>query len=271
MGQKILLRLRPHHTPESFLEIEEVVQTISLSGLQDEYDKLVRSGYAGEGFYSNGHRLGEAISHNVPAHMARAKALEAAEKRRRMQQALGDGGGRRLGGSLPVRPGMSQRELSAMAAERRARDEKMCGQGARAEEEAAKAAKESVIDLTGDSDSDDEVMVIADDPPVASGSSSKVKAKPPETRRDNAKEAAGSLKRKAPPERIQKVSVPKTDEWECSVCTLLNRAGALQCDACLTTRPVDSTFGWACLTCGEGGMSPDFWTCSFCGTMKTTS
>ncbi len=45
--------------------------------------------------------------------MARAKALEAAEKRRRMQ-ALGDGGGRRLGGSFPVRPGMSPRELAAM-------------------------------------------------------------------------------------------------------------------------------------------------------------
>ncbi len=144
----------------------------------------------------------------------------------------------------------------------------MCGQGARAEEEAAKAAQESVIDLTGDSDSDDEVMVI-DDPPMASGS---VKAKSPEMRRDNVKkEPVSSLKRKAPPERTQKVSARKTDEWECSVCTLLNRATALQCDACLTPRPVDSTFGWTCLTCGEGGMSPDFWTCSFCGTMKTTS
>ncbi|KAF8921860.1 WLM domain-containing protein [Mucidula mucida] len=224
MGQKILLRLRPHHTPDSFLEIEEVVQTMLhelthnvhgphddkfykfLSGLQDEYDKLVRSGMRGKGYFAQ-----------CPVHMARAKALEAAEKRRRMQ-ALGDGGGRRLAAAFL--------ELAAMAAERRARDEKMCGQGARAEEEAAKAAQESVIDLTGDSDSDDEVMVI-DDPPIASGRA---------------------------PGTTQKVSARKTDEWECSVL-----------DACLTPRPVDSTFGWTCLTCGEGGMSPDFGPVRFVG------
>ena len=58
----------------------------SISFLPDsgnEYEALQRSGYAGEGFYSKGHRLGENVSHDLPPHLARVRALEAAEKRRR--------------------------------------------------------------------------------------------------------------------------------------------------------------------------------------------
>ena len=80
-----------------------------LSGLQDEYDALQRSGYAGEGFFSEGKRLGTNISHNLPPHMARRKALEAAEKRRQTSL-LGTGG--RLGGENR-NPGLSPRELAA--------------------------------------------------------------------------------------------------------------------------------------------------------------
>ena len=64
-----------------------------LAGLEAEYEDLKRSGYAGEGFHSPGIRLGVGTSHNLPPHLARLKALEAAEKRR----ARGSGGGRRLG------------------------------------------------------------------------------------------------------------------------------------------------------------------------------
>ena len=66
-----------------------------LAGLESEYEDLRRSGYSGEGFHSAGVRLGVGTSHNLPPHLARLKALEAAEKRRR---AGGSGGGRRLGG-----------------------------------------------------------------------------------------------------------------------------------------------------------------------------
>ena len=38
------------------------------------------------------------MSHNLPPHLARLKALEAAEKRRKVSQILGGEGGRRLGG-----------------------------------------------------------------------------------------------------------------------------------------------------------------------------
>lgn len=81
-----------------------------LDGLQDEYDGLQRSGYAGEGFFSEGKRLGTNISHNVPPHIARLKALEAAEKRAKTSRVLGSGG--RLGGSAR-NAGLSPRELAA--------------------------------------------------------------------------------------------------------------------------------------------------------------
>lgn len=80
-----------------------------LSGLEDEFDALQRSGYAGEGFFSDGKRLGANISHNVPLHLARAKALEAAEKRRK-SSILTSGSGAKLGG-INVR-GLSPRELA---------------------------------------------------------------------------------------------------------------------------------------------------------------
>ena len=79
--------------------------------MEEEYEALQRSGYAGEGFHSKGHRVGANVSHNLPFHLARVKALEAAEKRKRMGGMLGDGG--RLGGSSPARRGMTPRELAA--------------------------------------------------------------------------------------------------------------------------------------------------------------
>ncbi|KAK0505764.1 WLM domain-containing protein [Armillaria luteobubalina] len=281
MGQKILLRLRPAYSPESFLDIEEVVQTMLhelthnihgphddqfykfLSGLQDEYEQLVRTGYAGEGFFSKGHRLGGDVSHNVPQYMSRAKALEAAEKRRQASQVLG-GGGRRVGtSSSGMRSGKSLRELAALAAEQRAHDEKACGLGTRAELEAEKAAKESVvIDLTGD-DYDkgwDPAVIIVSDSREAGPSERPI---PTRNRPSSSspRESSSSVVHRS-------TGFTKSDQWSCAVCTLLNAPMALQCDACLTPRPSD---GWACLACGQGGMAHDLWMCSFCGQIKTHS
>jgi hypothetical protein len=80
-----------------------------LSKLEDEYSALKRSGYAGEGFFSPGHRLG--TSHNVPPHIARLKAAEAAEKRKRTTEVMGSGG--RLGGIEGGNKGLTPRELAA--------------------------------------------------------------------------------------------------------------------------------------------------------------
>lgn len=57
------------------------------------------------------------MSHNVSPHLARARALEAAEKRKRLGEVMGDGGGRRLGGTLPAWSGQSPQELAVMVRE----------------------------------------------------------------------------------------------------------------------------------------------------------
>ncbi|KAI0362953.1 WLM-domain-containing protein [Pilatotrama ljubarskyi] len=189
-GQKILVRLRPAHAPDTFYDEEDIVRTMLhelthnvhgphddkfyalLSTLEDEYAALRAAGYSGEGFHANGRRLGTNVSHDLPPHIARQKAVEAAENRRKIAVVLGRGG--KLGGA--AKSTKSLRELTAEAAERRARDEKTCGSGALAHAEAEKAAKESVrddvIDLTAD-DSDDsspepEFIVIDDDSPQPS-------------------------------------------------------------------------------------------------------
>jgi DNA-dependent metalloprotease WSS1 len=80
-----------------------------LSGLEDEWEVLKRSGYSGEGFHSAGRRVGVGISHNLPMHAGRTKAVEAAEKRAKQQRLLG-GPGRTLGGRKDSK---SPRELAA--------------------------------------------------------------------------------------------------------------------------------------------------------------
>ncbi|CDO73047.1 hypothetical protein BN946_scf185007.g101 [Trametes cinnabarina] len=192
-GQKILVRLRPAHAPDTFYDEEDVVHTMlhelthnvhgshdekfykHLSELEEDYENLRKSGYSGEGFHSDGRRLGTNFSHNLPPHIARQKAVAAAEKRKQISAILGGGG--RLGGG--ARSDKSLRELAAEAAERRARDEKACASGAVAEAEAEKAARESVrddvIDLTGD-DSDHspepEIIVLDEASPSSSSSNS---------------------------------------------------------------------------------------------------
>ncbi|KAG8877612.1 hypothetical protein FRB97_003241 [Tulasnella sp. 331] len=159
-GQKICIRLRPAFDESAFLEEHEVIGTMLhelthnvhgphdqkfyklLSQLEDEFDALQRSGYAGEGFHSPGARLGQGVSHDLPLHLAKEKALAAAEKRR--QAAIVMKGGGKLGGKSDA--GKSIRQLAAEAAERRAKDEKTCGSGAEAQVEADRAARDGVED-----------------------------------------------------------------------------------------------------------------------------
>jgi len=126
-GQKILLRLRPARAPNTFYELEQLVLVMLhelthnvhgphdekfykyLKGLEDEYYSLRIGGYDGEGFHGKGTAVGQGVSHNLPPHIARLKALEAAEKRRQVQVAIGRGG--RLGGK--TQRGLTPRELAA--------------------------------------------------------------------------------------------------------------------------------------------------------------
>ncbi|KAH8119143.1 WLM domain-containing protein [Phellopilus nigrolimitatus] len=248
-GQKILLRLRPPEAPNTFYDEEQLVAVMLhelthnvhgphddkfykfLSELEAEYDTMKRSGYDGEGFYSKGIRLGVGVSHNLPSHLARTKALQAAERRKVVQGVLADGGGQRLGGrSLR---GLSPRELAVQvlfyyshtpgvlslmisvsplqAAEMRARDEKSCGTrlGSEAQKEADEAARDSI---------EDKAAVL--DVPVGDRDSF-----PPEN------SAAGASTSKTPTNDLGK------EGWPCPVCTLNNPSGTLRCLACLSTCP----------------------------------
>ena len=241
-----------------------------LAELEDEYDALQRSGYAGEGFFSPGHRLGAGVSHGLPPHLARVRALEAAERRRR-HETLTKGGGR-LGGRSSALERLSPRELAARvsfvflsaiwqcpygylskAAERRKRDEMVCGSGSLALREAAKAAKLSVVDkvmvdLTKDGD---DALASHSSNPGSSRSQS----------------ASGSTRARNTP-----TARPSPDgQWTCPVCTLINTDLVLQCDACLTERPIDTSIGWACATCGERDIPHEVWSCRFCGAIKNHS
>lgn len=138
-GQKILLRLRYAGDVKQFLPMEQVVDTMlhELSHivfgphdekfhnlwnqLREEYEGLLRKGYTGEGFLSEGRMLG---GRRVPRHEAQRIARIAAEKRRDLSK----GSGQKLGGA-PVPVGTDIRNVIVGAIERRATITKGCGSG----------------------------------------------------------------------------------------------------------------------------------------------
>lgn len=140
-GQKILLRLRYPGDRTQFLPIEQVVDTMlhELSHivhgphdakfhalweqLRDEHEGLVMKGYTGEGFLSQGHKLGGRSG--VPIHEARRVARAAAEDRAR-QAERSRGSGQRLGGA-PVHRGQDIRAVITNAVERRNTIDRGCG------------------------------------------------------------------------------------------------------------------------------------------------
>ncbi|KAJ2558024.1 hypothetical protein EV175_001003 [Coemansia sp. RSA 1933] len=179
-GLEIRIRLRPAQDRSQFLRYEDLLGTMLhelvhivrgphdaefykiLDELKAEAEVLLAKGYTGDGFFSDGHRLGPGIlSHNVPLHVQREKALQAAEARRRLQK-LGLGGPPRKVGdgasSLDMQKRYTPAQMAAMAAERRWKDEKWCG------EAMAGIVEETSHQSNGDG-SDVEVVVISDSDP----------------------------------------------------------------------------------------------------------
>ncbi|KAI0313787.1 WLM domain-containing protein [Amylostereum chailletii] len=293
-GQKILLRLRPAWAPDTFYPQEDVIRTMLhelthnvhgphdqhfykfLSGLEDEYEALQRSGYAGEGFFTKGHRLGAGASHNLPPHVARLRALQAAERRKQVGSVLGGGG--RLGGGDLANLGLSPRELAVLAADMRAADEKACASGDLARQEAERAFKESIqsagFDRSAQDDDDDDIIILDSPPPTAGSSRNGSTSR---TERNRPPPIPSSTKPKPPP--VDRSSRPA--QWTCTTCTLINEPHAAACEACLALRaktkpnppppPVPLPSGWDCAVCGEKGMEHQFWTCTFCGSVKASS
>ncbi|KAG9125987.1 hypothetical protein FRC07_005320 [Ceratobasidium sp. 392] len=141
-GAKILVRLRPAQSPDTFYPIEQLVRVMLhelthnvhgphderfysfLNKLEDEYDALVVGGWRGTGFFAPGDKLGNrgtglrAVGGTSGQFdtAGKRKAIEAAEARRRIE-AFGSGG--RLGGSrVASQSGKSRQELAAEVRQR---------------------------------------------------------------------------------------------------------------------------------------------------------
>ncbi|KAI9044151.1 metalloendopeptidase WSS1 [Aspergillus affinis] len=261
-GQKICLRLRYASDVRQFLPIEHVLDTMLhelchivhgphnqqfhalWNQLRDEHEELAMKGYTGEGFLSQGKRLG---GRRMPVDEARRQARAAAEQRR----ALSAGSGQRLGGA-PVLRGTDMRRVIADAAQRRIDVTKGCASGAdnsadlaeeasrdgfltKAEEDDAneRAIMEAFIDLIEEEERErygPSYIPPTQDNPAGPRSNPSPPPVPHETRPT------------APVQSQDLVDLTSDDSlyeqpWACPTCTLENPATFLCCDACAAERP----------------------------------
>ncbi|KAJ3414986.1 hypothetical protein HDV05_005817 [Chytridiales sp. JEL 0842] len=159
-GAEIKIRLRPHYDENVFFDFECILGTMlhelvhilrgphdaifykHLDELTAECEDNIKKGWTGDGFDSNGFRLGQGVSHNLPEHLAKKAAAEAAQTRLKKAKVMIPAGGRRLGSATgpegdslsslekKVKPGM----MAAIAAERRMKDRVWCGSKENAED-----------------------------------------------------------------------------------------------------------------------------------------
>ncbi|KAJ2078897.1 hypothetical protein H4R24_004156 [Coemansia sp. RSA 988] len=171
-GHEIRLRLRSPHDDCQFLEYTDVLGTMlhelvhieraphdsefyrRLDELRRETEELMARGYTGDGFHSDGRRVGQGVSHNAPQYQLREKRLRATEAR---AMALG-GRPRTLGGAecAARQARYSPTQMAAMALERRLRDERWCGE----------TMSGAAADTKVDSDDDVEVVLVGSSEPI---------------------------------------------------------------------------------------------------------
>ncbi|KAJ4271356.1 hypothetical protein NW762_000058 [Fusarium torreyae] len=246
-GAKICLRLRHAGDRNQFMPIENVVDTMlhELSHivhgphdakfhalwdqLRDEHQSLLFKGYTGEGFLSEGRRLGGS---RIPQREARRLAREAAEKRRTRP---GTGSGKRLGGAAP-RPGEDIRRVIADAAERRSRILKGCGTDNLSESQirniADTATKNGFRTQAEEDEANDAAIaqamweLVQEDKSVKYGSSYI-----PPTADNPTGNGGGSVIPNGGPSNSSR-GPRETPGWTCDTCTLHNPVSYLCCDAC---------------------------------------
>ncbi|VUC20917.1 unnamed protein product [Clonostachys rosea] len=255
-GQKVCLRLRYPGDRDQFMPFESVVDTMLhelchivhgphddkfhalWDQLRQEQEGLIMKGYSGEGFLSQGQRLGGS---SVSPLEARRLARQQAEKRR--AQAQGTGSGRRLGGSGVV-PARNMRQVIAAAAERRKRTMEGCGTQRLTEKEIydiGNTATKNGFRTQAEEDEANEVaiaqalweLVQEDEAKNKAGPSSNQPAPSPLA----AKQAPTAEADKEPDQRQNKTW---GGGWVCNICTLFNQPEFLCCDACGTKRSTDN-------------------------------
>jgi DNA-dependent metalloprotease WSS1 len=218
--------------------------------LRDEHEALAMKGYTGEGFMSEGHRLGGRGV--VPMHEARRLARAAAEKRR----ALGAGSGQRLGGRA-LRPGEDIRRVIVRAVERRNRTLQGCGNNTHNEEQIqaiAEAATRNGFRTQAEEDAANEAAIaqalwelVQEDekarygdsyrPVTASspaGSGREAESHETQSVGDVSQRLFASAPHVTPLLDRQSGSFPDSSplSWTCEICTLQNPPKYLCCDAC---------------------------------------
>ncbi|TPX17240.1 uncharacterized protein E0L32_003358 [Thyridium curvatum] len=284
-GQKILLRLRYPRDRSLFLPVEQITDTMlhELSHivhgphdarfhalwnqLRDEHEGLVMKGYTGEGFLSEGHRLGG--GRQLPMHEARRLARAAAERR----QNLGAGSGRKLGGA-GLLPGQDIRKVIVDAVERRNKTLQGCGNtnhneneiraisetatrnGFRTQAEEDAANEAAIAQALWELVQEDEKRkygsayvpptpehpsgsgggaVVSSSAAYPSGGGGPVSLPTP----DPGSSSAAPQPRTAAERRP--LSPEPMSGWTCQICTLHNPDNYLCCDACGVERPENAT------------------------------
>ncbi|KXJ91219.1 WLM domain-domain-containing protein [Microdochium bolleyi] len=283
-GQKICLRLRYPSDRTLFLPLEEVVDTMlhelahNVHGphdgkfhalwnqLRDEHEALAMKGYTGEGFLSQGQRLG---GRRIPMDEARRLARASAEKRRGDSGGRGGSGpGKRLGGSA-ARPERDIRATIADAVARRNRISQGCandkqsadeiqeiadtatrnGFRTQAEEDAANEA--AIAQALWELVQEDEKARLGDAyvPPTVDvpreggalrrgtlGRQKPAQPKPSLSTSQRGSDSAPTTSRRTASSRAANAGASTT--WSCAICTLSNPAIYLCCDACGAERQI---------------------------------
>ncbi|PLB41500.1 metalloendopeptidase WSS1 [Aspergillus candidus] len=262
-GLKICLRLRYPSDQRQFLPVQDVVDTMLhelchivigphnqqfhalWNQLRDEHEELAIKGYTGEGFLSQGKRLG---GRHMPVDEARRQARAAAERRK----TLSAGSGQRLGGA-PVRRGTDIRRAIADAAQRRIEVTNGCASGAENSTELAEEASRNNFSTKAEEDDANEraimqayIDLIEEEererygpgyiPPsqaIPAGPRS-VLSPPPQS--VNPPAPSGPSQSEVPIDLTTDDRLYETP-WTCPTCTLENPATYLCCDVCAAERP----------------------------------
>lgn len=181
-GERIDIRLRSPSNPRSFLPYSSILGTLLhelahidvgphnaafyklLDALKRECEQLMAAGNDGRrgaSFAGAGKRLGDWSNTTVPRHLAREKALLAAEKRYKISSIMSRGGGR-LGGSTEVFRVCDPREMALAAAERRRMDDIWCATGRGNNPQDGRQKVDSGAEVIVISDDDEHVTTVID-------------------------------------------------------------------------------------------------------------
>ncbi|KAI0405873.1 WLM-domain-containing protein [Xylaria palmicola] len=259
-GQKICLRLRYPGDRNQFLPIEQVADTMLhelahivhgphddkfhalWNQLRDEHLSLTLKGYTGEGFLSEGHRLGGGA---IPMHEARRLARAAAERRRN----LGSGSGQRLGGASPG-SGQDIRRVIGDAAARRNQTLRGCANDNQTRDEIveiANTATRSGFRTQAEEDAANDAAIaqalweIVQEEEMAKKGNAYI---PPRAvnnagrgdHRSNGRDQGPGKAAQPSTSRSVQGDKVSSNTWTCAICTLSNPASYLCCDACGTEK-----------------------------------